>query len=143
MHDVCVPPRAGTTIIFKHNMYTYKTRRNTISSFMKVGTLAPVTQTCLPFAAEGISSLSSRHCRNNNSVTSVWRDRDTSHRERKNWNTIAIDPTSITRIKKRLDITARRARNAKAKLPVTPAIPWMYRRQGKVSPSKLYSVNFI
>lgn len=139
---VCVPSPAGTIVIFSHNTYIERDGTRFLSS-RKPEPSRPITQARLLLTSRRRLIIIVSPCRNNNSVTSVWRDRDTSHRDRKNWNNVVIDPTSIARAKKRLDITARRARSAKARLPVTPAIPWMYHRQGKVRPPKLYSLNYV
>lgn len=137
MHDLCMRPVSGRydSNIQPQYVYTNTTRTQFLSP-RKPEPSHPITQARLPFASRWRLIVIISPCRNN-SVTSGWRDRDTSHRDRKNWNTVVIDPTSIARVKKRLDITVRWARNAKARLPVTPAIPWMYHRQDKVSPPEL------
>jgi len=140
---VHVPSPAGTIVIFNHNTYI---EHDEHKSFLHESRnpASAITQTRLPFVSQRRLIVTVLPRRNNSNVTSAWRDRDTSHRNRKNWNIVAIDPTSIARAKKRLDITARWARIAKVRLPVTPVIPWMYHRQGKVSSFKLlYFLNYV
>lgn len=138
------PTPPGTTVILTA-IYIYRTRRNIILPFISHESrnlrIRSRKHASLPFFEGVLSNFTVLLFHRNNSVISVQKDRDTSRRGRRNWNTIIIGPTIIASLIKSLVIMVHRVRNAKGKLPVMPAILSMYLRQGKVSSFKLQSLS--
>lgn len=143
MHDLCMRPVSGRydcnniqSICIQnareHNSFLHETTGTLATRSREPVSLFPEASYCYRFVPFS----------NNNRMNLAQRDRDTSHRDRKNWNTAVIDPTSIATTKKRRDNTVRRVRSVRGKLLVTLVIPWMCLKHGKVSPSKPQSLNY-